>query len=289
MFPKSFLIAIATLALLAMACNISFNLPVKEVKVGPTVSEVIQVPLPAKAGEVTKMSFHFGAGEFNLAPGSTSSLVEGKATYNVVELKPQVTVSGNDVQIDTGHSNIEGIPRFSNDFKNIWDLKLGDVPMDLFIQAGAYKGQFDLGGLAIQSLDISDGASDVRLNFSAPNKAEMDTLRYSTGASHVELAGLANANFDTLTFKAGAGEYKLDFSGALKRDATVTIDAGFSGVTIVVPEGVSARVFVDSGLANVDVGGKWEKSGNEYTLAGTGPRLTINANIGAGSLTLQNR
>lgn len=289
MFPKSFLITIAALALLAMACNISFNLPVKEVNVGPTVSEDIRVPLPSKTGEVTKMTFGFGAGEFSLAPGSTASLVEGKATYNVAELKPQVTVSGNDVKIETGHSTIGGLPRLSNNFKNIWDLKLGNVPMDLTINAGAYKGQFDLGGLSIQSLEISDGAADVRLNFSAPNKAEMDTLRYNTGASHVELAGLANANFDTMIFKAGAGDYKLDFSGTLKRDATVTIDAGFSSATIVVPEGVSTRVLVDSGLANVDIGGKWEKSGNEYTLSGTGPRLTINANIGAGSLTLSNR
>jgi hypothetical protein len=161
--------------------------------------------------------------------------------------------------------------------------------MNLLINAGAYKGEFDLGGLSLQSLRIGDGASDVRLDFSAPNKVEMDSLRYNTGASHVELTGLANANFETLVFKGGAGDYKLDFSGELKRDATVTIDAGFSSVTVVVPEGVAARVFVDSGLSNVDIGGNWEKSGNEYSLAGEGPRLTINVNIGAGSLTLRNR
>lgn len=288
MFPKSILIAFVVLALVTMACGININLPVKEIKVGPSVTEDINVNQPGGAGEVTKLTLDFGAGELFLAPGSQSALVEGTATYNVADLKPDVTVKGNDVRIETGDWEINSLPKFGSDFKNEWNLKLGNTPMDLAINAGAYKGEFDLGGLAIQSLLISDGASDVRLNFSTPNLAEMDTMRYTTGASHVELSGLANANFDNLTFKGGAGSYTLDFSGELKRDATVTVDAGFSGITLIVPEGVSTRVFVDSGLANVDVGGKWEKSGDQYLLTGEGPRLTINANIGAGSLTLRN-
>jgi hypothetical protein len=289
MFPKSIFIVIVVLALVSMACGVNINLPAKQVKVGPAVTEDIHVSRPSGADVVTKLTLGFGAGELSLAPGAQSALVEGKATYNVSDLKPKVTEDGSDIQIETGDWEINSIPKFGNDFKNEWDLKLGDAPMDLLINAGAYKGTFDLGGLALQSLRISDGASDVRLDFSSPNLVDMDTLRYTTGASHVELSGLANANFDNLVFKGGAGNYRLDFSGELKRDATVTIDAGFSGLTVIVPEGVSARVFVDSGLANVDVGGQWEKSGDEYSLAGEGPRLTINVNIGAGSLTLRNR
>ena len=288
MFPKSMLIAITVVALVSMACGVNINLPVKNIKVGPTVTEDVNVPNPTEAGVITKLTLDFGAGEFSLAPGATSALVEGKATYNVSDLKPKVTVDGSDVLIETGDWEINSIPKFGDDFKNEWDLKLGDAPMDLQINAGAYKGVFDLGGMAIQSLHISDGASDVRLDFSSPNQADMDTLRYTTGASHVELSGLANANFEDMVFKGGAGSYQFDFSGELKRDATVTIDAGFSGLTIIVPEGVSTRLFVDSGLSNVDVGGQWEKSGDEYSLSGEGSRLTINVNIGAGSLTLRN-
>jgi hypothetical protein len=289
MLPKSIFITIAVVALVSMACGVTINLPVKEVKVGPAVTEDINVPNPADAGVVTQLTLDFGAGELSLAPGAQSALVEGKATYNVSDLKPKVTVDGSDVLIETGDWEINSLPKFGDDFKNEWDLKLGADPMDLQVNAGAYKGEFDLGGLAIHSLRISDGASDVRLDFSSPNQVEMDALRYTTGASHVELSGLANANFEELVFKGGAGSYQLDFSGELKRDATVTIDAGFSGFTVIVPEGVSARLFVDGGLANVDVGGQWEKSGDEYTLTGEGPRLTINVNIGAGSLTLRNR
>jgi hypothetical protein len=289
MFPKSIFIAIAAVALVSMACGVTINLPVTDIKVGPTVTEDINVPNPAEAGAATKLTLDFGAGELKLAPGAQSALVEGNATYNVSDLKPKVTVDGSDVLIETGDWEINSIPKFGDNFKNEWNLKLGADPMDLAINAGAYKGEFDLGGLAIQSLRISDGASDVRLDFSSPNQVDMDTLRYTTGASNVELSDLANANFEEMVFKGGAGSYQFDFSGELKRDATVTIDAGFSGLTVIVPEGVSTRLFVDSGLSNVDVGGQWEKSGDEYTLSGEGPRLTINVNIGAGSLTLRNR
>lgn len=289
MLPKSMFIALSALALVSLACGITINVPVKELNVGPQVTEDLFVPLPDDQGVVTQLEFAFGAGEFTLAPGAQDALVDGTATYNIRELKPQLSVEDHNVLIETGDFEISGIPRFREEYKNVWDLKLADVPMDLRINAGAYKGEFELGGLNIESLSISDGAADVRLDFSEPNQAEMGTFRYTTGASHVELAGLANANFDTMLFKGGAGDYTLDFSGELKRDATVTVDSGFSGIKLIVPEGVSARVFVDSGLANVDIGGKWERSGNEYTLAGEGPRLTINVNIGAGSLTLRNR
>jgi hypothetical protein len=92
-----------------------------------------------------------------------------------------------------------------------------------------------------------------------------------------------------MIFKGGAGEYTLDFSGELKRDATVSVDAGLSSIKIIVPEGTAARVIVDRGLANVDIDNGWEKSGNDYSTTGEGPRLTINVNLGAGNLELSTR
>jgi len=53
----------------------------------------------------------------------------------------------------------------------------------------------------------------------------METLRYVTGASNLKLSNLANANFASMIFEAG-GNYSLDFSGELRQDAVVTIEAG---------------------------------------------------------------
>jgi len=271
-----------------MACSVTFNLPSNTVTTGQTNTDQINVPIPTNTAETADLTLIFGAGELNLQPGAPDALVSGTATYNVAQFKPEVTTNGNQVTISTGHQDLRGIPNLGNNYKNTWDLKLGDVPMQLNIKAGAYKGVMELGGLSLGSLSVADGASQVKLNFSNPNKVEMDTFRYETGASTVELKGLANANFSDMIFKGGAGSYMLDFSGELKQDATVSVDAGLSSVTIIVPKGVSARVLVDRGLANVDISGDWEKSGSDYSLSGSGPRLTINVNLGAGNLVLRN-
>jgi len=114
----------------------------------------------------------------------------------------------------------------------------------------------------------------------------MDELRYETGASSVTLTGLANANFTDLIFKGGAGDYTLDFSGTLQRDASVDVTTGVSSLRIVIPEGMTAKVTVDSAISDVDTEGTWTTSGDTYETSGSGPTLTINVDMGVGSLKL---
>lgn len=135
-------------------------------------------------------------------------------------------------------------------------------------------------------VDISDGAADVELSFSEPNQTEMSTFTYSTGASNVKLMGLANANFTLLDFSSGAGDYTLDFSGDLKRDASIKVESGLSNLIIIVPEGVDAVVTVEGGLMNVSTSPSWERSGSDYIQKGEGPTLTFIIEMGAGNLTL---
>jgi len=288
MFPKTLIVAIAFLALVSMACGITIDLPVKDVNVGSTQTDEIFVP-PIETSESVDVSIAFGAGELTIDPGADQALIEGTAVYNVKDFKPDIIVSGNEVRLETGDLEIKGIPNFSDNYRNEWDLKLGDQPMDLTIGAGAYQGNYEFGGLALNSLHISDGAAQVGVSFSSPNPVEMDSLRYDTGFSNVELRDLANSNAEEVVFKSGAGDYTLDFSGELQRDMDVTIDTGFSSVKIIVPSGVSARVFFEGGFSNVDVRGDWEKSGGEYTNPGEGPEISINVNAGAGNLELRNR
>jgi hypothetical protein len=286
MFPKSILIAILVLALVSLACGFTVNIPVEEIKIGSLQSESISVPVPDDSP--ASLELNFGAGELNVQPGASGVLIEGTAAYNVADFKPSVDVQGGVVKISTGNMEIRGFPSIrGKDFKNVWDLKLADVPLELVVNAGAYKGDLELGGLSLTQLEVNDGAADVRLEFSQPNKVEMQTLKYTTGASNVKLSGLSNANFTSMTFRSGAGNYTLDFSGSLQRDADVTISSGVSQVTVVVPEGISARVVFRGGLANINASGEWEKSGNEYLLSGSGPVLTITVEMGAGNLTLR--
>jgi hypothetical protein len=269
------------LAMATMACGFQMDLP-QVPTAGPEVTEQVNVPVPTGSG-TPMLSLGFGAGEMTLNPGG-EGLVSGTATYNIPVLKPNVSVNGSVVKITQG--NTQGINAIPKDFKNTWDFKLGSSPMDLQIEAGAYKARYELGGLALTGVTVKDGAADVRLSFSAPNATEMGVLRYETGASNVIVEGIGNASPASLIFKCGAGNYTLDFSGQLKRNITGHVEAGLGNVTINIPSGVPAQVTVESGLSNISAGSGWQVNGNTYTQEGSGPAINIIVDIGAGNLTL---
>jgi hypothetical protein len=274
--------AILILALASMACGFTIDIPRRPTP-GPEITEEITVA--ASGTEETRLTISFGAGTLKLSPGAGDQLVSGTATYNIEDLKPVVKEEEGDIRIRQGDYEFTEIPSFDG-IKNDWDLQLGTTPMDLVIEAGAYDATYEFGGLSLSSLTVKDGAADVNLSFDAPNESEMSVLRYETGASKVELKGLANANFNTLVFQGGAGEFTLDFSGELQRDATITINSGFSNIILLIPENVNAKVTMESGLTNVSAGSSWDKQGNRYTQSGDGPTLTFVVEMGAGNITL---
>ena len=236
---------------------------------------------------VADISLAFGAGSIDLQPGAVDALLTGTAEYNVEDFKPEVDINGDNVTISQGDLNVHGIPEFQDDLINNWDLQFGSAPFFLRINAGAYTADYELGGLALTGLEITDGAADVDLKFSEPNLTEMETLTYNTGASNISLEGLGNANLSELIFRSGAGSYTLDFSGDLQRDMTISIESGISSVTIIVPDGVAAEVVFDGGMSNVTYDDGWDKDGSTYTLAGDGYTLTFTVKLGAGNLELK--
>lgn len=278
------LISILVIALVTMACGIEFNLPDREVKTGPLQTVDLQSNVPDNLPAI--LDLEFGAGELNITPGNVTGLFSGKAIFNVPDLAPVIEADGNIVRIKTGNLEIKGIPNFEEDIRNEWILSLGNVPISLEIGAGAYSADYELGGLSISKLKITDGASSVKLKFSSPNLVQMESFVYETGASKVSLKGLANANIKEMVFRGGAGDYELDFSGLLVQDQDIKIESGISKVKIIVPEGTAAQVKFASGLANIEVSGNWIKQGELYLLAGTGPVVMIEASIAAGTLEL---
>jgi N-terminal domain of toast_rack, DUF2154 len=272
------------LALSSIACGFNVTIPINTITPGPMQTDQIDVTLPSNITQVVDLSLAFGAGTLKIRPGATA-LVSGTASYNITDFKPIVTSNSSTVRLEQGNWHLKGIPDLTN-IKNEWDLSLGKQPLNLSIEAGAYHAELQLGGLALNNLTVKDGASDVKINFDSPNLTEMSLLSYETGASNVSLTGLGNANFANLTFKSGAGNFTLDFTGSLKRDGTVNIETGVSNTTLVIPSGIPVQLTVDGGLSNVTSDSSWSKSGNMYTQSGSGPKLTIIVHLGAGNLTL---
>jgi len=280
------LLCIMVLTLVSLSCGTQIYIPNREIKTGPIVIQEINIP--DQDSEITQLHFDFGAGEIKLSPGDTDWLVQGTATFNVTDLAPEVITEDKKVTIRTGNLKVRGLPDFQDDIVNKWNFTLTKLPLELFIDAGAYQGEYEFGNLALRMLEVNDGAAKVDLQFSAPNQIDMEYLKYQTGASSVNLTGLSNANFQLMTFRSGAGNYSLNFSGLLRRDAIVRIESGISKITIIVPKGVPTKLIYSGGFTSVDMNGEWQKEGSRYILEGIGPSLIIEIEMGAGKLVLKN-
>lgn len=286
---KTELIAmIIILGLASLACGITLTMPNDAIEIGDLRTDEIYVPAPSR-DETTSVLVEFGAGELVMQPGTADGLIVGTATYNVDGIEPKVTSGGGEVSIkqDPYKFKLGGLPNVK-DVENNWDLFVSDAPINLEIRAGAFDGQLEFGSMAIEELKVFSGASNVVMSFSTPNLAAMSQLHYTTGASKAELTGLANANFSLMKFEGGVGDYTLDFSGTLQRDATIEIDAALSNVKIIIPEGIPTTLQLEGGLTNVNTHGQWAGGARTYSLAGNGPTLTIQIKLGAGNLELSN-
>ena len=269
-------------------CGINIELPFKtETKTGPTVTEIIQVPIPDYPSPLD-LNLSFGAGKMTLLPNPGADLLSGTATYNVADFKPEITVDETGVTLKQGNLKLNAIPTIDGSIKNEWNIAIASYPIELAIKAGGYSGEYEFGGLSLTDLNISDGAATVKVKFSTPNAIVMNSFRYETGASNITMEKLANANFQTMIFQSGAGNYSLDFSGILQRDASVFIETGLSRLVISVPEGIQAEVNFEGPLSKVFTSGNWQESGNEYIQEGQGPKLTITIEDKAGTVTLKN-
>ena len=280
------LIAITALVVAALACSpISVNIP--KLTTGPTETFTVSVPSPEK-DVVPDVEVLMGAGELKI-DGGGDGLVSGEIKYNVADWKPSVITDANgNVTIKQGQQDsFTGVPE--NNVVNNWDLKLGDAPMNLTLNAGAFDGAVALGGVPLRNLSIKNGASNSEVTFDSANPEEMDKLVVEAGAASLKLTGLANANFSEMEFKGGAGDYTLDFSGMLQRDATVTVSSGVSSLRIIVPSSTAANITVTGGLNNVSTEGTWTVTNDVYSTGATGPTLTISIQMGVGSLTLESK
>ena len=84
------LIAFSVLVVLALAITACDIGPVTfgQVEIIPTVTEEINVPLPAE-GDTSQVHISMGGGDLFINVGDVDGLVKGTVTYNVEEIKPR--------------------------------------------------------------------------------------------------------------------------------------------------------------------------------------------------------
>jgi len=252
-------------------------------RVESTQTDIIDIA-PPSASEVTNLELAMGAGTLTINPGAQDRLVQGSITYNVPELKPLITTHDNTVRIEQEKS---GYVAIRNNVKNDWDLLLGSYPLSLKLSIGAAKVRLELGGLALASLSVDQGATDFALTLSQQNLIKLDTLRFHAGAAKSVLRGLGHLNARKLDFNGGAGVLSLDFAGALSQDLAVSINAAAGNVVVAVPRGVPADASLVGVMTTVSTSGTWTHAHQRYQTPGDGARITFDLKMSVGKLELR--
>jgi hypothetical protein len=277
----------AVLVLASLACTFGQRFDLEDNIDTATAKVMILNEAMPDTKDVQDLTLTLAVGELNLT-GGAQSLLEGKVYYSSDDWKPFVHSEGNSLTVSQGDPEYVSHGLSTKDAVNRWEIQLGNIPMNLSLQAGAYDVKIDLSGVPIQRLDIQDGVSEAEIRFDSLNPETMTSLTYTTGASDVTLLGLANANFTEMTFEGKLGTYNFDFTGSLQQDATVNLKVPFSTVRILVPEGMFTEFFVEDGSSSITAEGAWSNKEDHYINIGSGSKLTIIVEASMGNLHLVN-
>jgi hypothetical protein len=139
------------------------------------------------------------------------------------------------------------------------------VPMALSLSFGAGDADVRLGGLALENLTLSTGASETRVSFDQPNRTQARAVKLEAGAANLVVTRLGNARAQRIEFEGGVGETTLDFGGAWTRDAQATVNMGLGSVKLRLPRALGVRIRKDSFLASFDSNGMVKRGDAWYS------------------------
>lgn len=229
-------------------------------------------------------------GQLKVTPGG-DKLVDGTATYNIEEWKPEVVTEGGQVALKQGKG--WSIPPFWGEMKNEWDLRLGTArPLALSVAKGLASIDLALGGIPLTDAVIETGAGKATVSFDRPNPQLASRVELKSGVGELVATGLLNTGAQEIKVQGGMGEVRLGFTGeALKQDMNVNIGLGVGEARIEVKAGIPARITMTQGLGSAKVLGDFQMVADHvyetpgFSLA-SGPKLTMKVDSGVGAVTV---
>ena len=198
----------------------------------------------------------YGAGRLRVEPERGNLLYRMEMRYDPSATVPVTTYNRSTGRLRLGLDSREGREREGRRGEGRASIALSPaVPMALKLEFGAGEADVKLGGLAIESLDLSTGASETRVSFDQPNRTAARSVKMEAGAASLVVTNLANARAQRIEFEGGVGETTLDFGGTWTRDAQATVKIGIGSVKLRLPRNVGVRIEKDSFLASFDSNG----------------------------------
>lgn len=245
-----------------------------------TISRRLDGAAPVRT-EVT-----YGAGAMTLRATDEPVLYRMRIRYDGDVFTPVADFSGSRLKVGVEGTG-SGIRVGRDASGGSMDLELArGVPMDLVLQFGAVKADVDLGGLALTGLELATGASESRIEVSAPNPSRLGTAQFKVGAADFSLSGVGNLSADRIEVQTGVGQVRLALDGVWRHDAEVSVEMGLGSLRLSIPEGLGVRVRKDSFLTSFDPEGLVKRGDAYYSLdwETAERKVTIDLNAAFGSV-----
>lgn len=245
------------------------------------------------AADSLRLRINLSGGSLRVSPADDAELYDYAMRYDAarydVERRFDSASHTLSLRLDGGRRPLRGV---GDDKREQARLSLGvarGVPLDVALRLGAVEADLDLGGLAVDQLNVESAASSTTLRFATPNPRRMRSLRFDVGAASIEATGVGNANVEHVDVDCGAGALTLDFSGAWAADVDARLRVRLGAVTLRVPRDVGVRARADVTLGTFEHEGFREQDGVHYSSnwESARRRLTIDASMLIGTLEIE--
>jgi hypothetical protein len=244
------------------------------------------------AGEAKlDVQVRYAAGHLDVGAGSATRLYEMELRYDEDRFRPLTEYQRDSGVLRLGvQSRDEGgtrINRVSDESRA--RLRLNPrVPTRLRLEFAAGEAKVELGGLALQDVHLSTGASQTRVSVDTPNLARAERVKIEAGAADLQVTGLGNARAERIEVSGGVGNTVLDFGGRWQHDARVSVDMGVGAITLRVPRSLGVRVEMSSFLTRFERSGMERRGGAHYSSnwESAAHRLSFNVSAAMGAVNL---
>lgn len=233
------------------------------------------------------VEIEYGAGELRLVPADPPLLYSMEMRYDEKNFSPVAEFDAEERTLVLGIKT-RGKKRNLNvrEGSRAEIALTREVPLNLDLDFGAGEADIDLGGVSIRRLDISTGASETTVRFSAPNPIRAERVNIEAGAAELEVIGLGNTRAERFEFQGGVGSTLLDFTGQWTRDAVASVEMGIGSVVIRLPRGLGVKLEKDSFLTSFESRGLVKRGDAFYSAdwESAKHRLTIDVDAAFGSI-----
>lgn len=241
--------------------------------------------------EPLDVHIQYGAGTLTVKPAEATTLYHMELRYDEDSTEPRAEFNAERRTLRLGVVNSGSSGRsMGRRGASTAEIALSqEVPLDLDLDFGAGSAQIELGGMALQRLAVSTGASETRISFSSPNATVAERVDIEAGAADLQVIGLGNVRAQHVNFQGGVGSTVLDFSGGWSGDVSASVQIGIGSMTLRLPRGPGIRIRRNAFLSSFSAPGMERQGDSYYTAnwADASTRLTIDVSAALGSIDIQ--